>query len=58
VCRGLLFNKALAAVSAVLFAKTCELGLEGILSKRAGSFYESGKSPNWLKAKNPDFVRT
>jgi ATP-dependent DNA ligase len=41
-----------------VFAKACELGLEGIVSKREGSFYRSGKSRNWLKMKNPDFVRT
>jgi len=41
-----------------VFAKACELGLEGIVSKLAGSFYRSGKSRNWLKTKNPDFVRT
>jgi hypothetical protein len=35
-----------------------ELGLEGIVSKRAGSFYKSGKSRNWLKTINPDFIRT
>ena len=55
---GILFSEALAAEGAVVFAKACELGLEGIVSKRAGSFYKSGKSRNWLKAKNPDFVRT
>ena len=49
---------ALAAEGAVVFAKTCELGLEGIVSKRAGSFYESGRSCNWLKTINLDFVRT
>jgi ATP-dependent DNA ligase len=38
--------------------KACELGLEGVVSKREGSFYKSGPSRNWLKAKNPDFVRT
>ena len=43
---------------AVVFAKACELGLEGIVSKRAGSFYKSGPSRNWLKTKNPNFVRT
>jgi bifunctional non-homologous end joining protein LigD len=58
MCRGLQFNEALAAVSAVVFAKACELGLEGIVSMRAGSFYRSGRSRNWLKTKNPDFVRT
>jgi ATP-dependent DNA ligase len=40
-----------------VFAKACELGLEGIVEAR-GSFYRSGRSRNWLKAKNPDFVRT
>jgi ATP-dependent DNA ligase len=42
----------------VVFAKACELGLEGIVSKRAGSLNKSGPSRNWLKTKNPDFVRT
>jgi ATP-dependent DNA ligase len=36
----------------------CELGLEGIVAKRACSLYRSGPSRNWLKTKNPDFVRT
>jgi ATP-dependent DNA ligase len=27
-----------------VFAKACELGLEGIVSKRAGSLYRSGRS--------------
>ena len=53
-----MFSEALAAEGAVLFAKACELGLEGIVSKREGSFYRSGKSRNWPKTKNPNFVRT
>jgi bifunctional non-homologous end joining protein LigD len=48
----------IAAEDAVVFQKACELGLEGVVSKREGSFYRSGKSRNWLKAKNPNFVRT
>jgi ATP-dependent DNA ligase len=32
----------------------CKLGLEGIVSKRKGSPYRSGRSPDWLKVKNPD----
>jgi bifunctional non-homologous end joining protein LigD len=40
------------------FAKACELGLEGIVSKREGSFYKSGRGRNWLKTKNADFGRT
>jgi ATP-dependent DNA ligase len=41
-----------------MFAKARELGLEGIVSKRAASFYRCDRSRNWLKAKNPNFVRT
>jgi hypothetical protein len=29
------------------------MGLEGIVSKRIGSRYRSGRSPDWLKSKNP-----
>jgi bifunctional non-homologous end joining protein LigD len=55
---GILFSDAITAEGAVVFAKACELGLEGVVSKREGSFYRSGKSRNWLKTKNPNFVRT
>jgi ATP-dependent DNA ligase len=34
-------------------ARACKLGLEGIVSKRKGSRYQSGRSPHWLKSKNP-----
>ena len=56
--KGIVFNEALATEGAVVFTKACELGLEGIVSKRAGSRYHSGRSRTWLKTKNPDFVRT
>jgi hypothetical protein len=36
-----------------LFAQACARGLEGIVSKRRSSPYRSGRSPHWLKAKNP-----
>jgi len=52
------FSEALAAEGAIVFAKACEFGFEGIVSKRRGSFHKSGPSRNWLKTKNPDFVRT
>jgi hypothetical protein len=42
-----------AAEGAVVFAKACEVGLEGVISKREGSFYRSGKSRSW-----PKFLRT
>jgi bifunctional non-homologous end joining protein LigD len=51
-------SETLAAEGAVVFAKACELGFEGIVSKRRGSFYKSGRSRNWLKTVNPHFVRT
>jgi ATP-dependent DNA ligase len=31
----------------------CKMGLEGIVSKRLGSLYRSGRSKDWLKFKNP-----
>jgi bifunctional non-homologous end joining protein LigD len=31
----------------------CKLGLEGIVSKRLGSPYRSGRSRHWIKSKNP-----
>jgi bifunctional non-homologous end joining protein LigD len=38
----------------VVFHHACKLGLEGIVSKRVGSRYRSGRSPDWLKFKNPE----
>ena len=34
-------------------SSTRKLGLEGIVSKRKDSRYVSGRSPYWLKMKNP-----
>jgi ATP-dependent DNA ligase len=33
---GILFNEALAEEGTVVFAKACEMGLEGVVTKRAG----------------------
>jgi bifunctional non-homologous end joining protein LigD len=38
----------------VVFRHACKMGLEGIVSKRLGSYYRSGRSNDWLKSKNPD----
>ena len=38
----------------VVFQHACKMGLEGIVSKRLGSRYRSGRSPDWLKFKNPE----
>ena len=37
-----------------VFRHACKMGLEGIVSKGLGSRYRSGRSPDWLKMKNPD----
>ena len=37
----------------LVFRHACKMGLEGIVSKRLGSPYRSGRSPDWLKMKNP-----
>jgi bifunctional non-homologous end joining protein LigD len=37
-----------------VFHHACRMGLEGIVSKRLGSRYRSGRSPDWLKFKNPE----
>ena len=39
---------------AEVFHHACRMGLEGIVSKRLGSRYRSGRSPDWLKFKNPE----
>ena len=38
---------------ATVFEHAQSLGLEGIVSKRKDSRYVSGRSPYWLKMKNP-----
>jgi bifunctional non-homologous end joining protein LigD len=55
---GILFSGAIEAEGELVFAKACELGLEGIVSKRTGSLYRSGTSRQWQKCKNLAFVRT
>jgi|GraSoi2013_115cm_1033766.scaffolds.fasta_scaffold38644_2 hypothetical protein len=37
-----------------VFRHTCELDFEGIVSKRLGSPYRSGRSRHWIKSKNPN----
>jgi bifunctional non-homologous end joining protein LigD len=38
---------------AIVYREACQLGCEGIVSKRLGSPYRSGRSAYWLKVKNP-----
>jgi ATP-dependent DNA ligase len=37
----------------LVFAHACKMGVEGIVSKRKDSRYRSGRSPHWIKSKNP-----
>jgi hypothetical protein len=37
-------------------ATACDLGLEKIVSERAGDLYWSETSRSWLKSKNPGFA--
>jgi ATP-dependent DNA ligase len=54
VAPGLRFNEHLDETDGLLvFAQACKLGLEGIVSKRRDSSYRSGRSPDWIKSKNP-----
>ena len=38
-------------------AHACKLGVEGIVSKRLGGVYSSGRCRNWLKVRNAAFER-
>jgi ATP-dependent DNA ligase len=50
---GIAFNKDFAGDGASIFKHACDLGCEGIVSKRLGSHYRSGRVDHWLKIKNP-----
>jgi bifunctional non-homologous end joining protein LigD len=50
---GLRLNEHIQADGPTVFAHACKMGLEGIVSKRKTSPYRSGRSPDWLKSKNP-----
>jgi len=39
---------------ATVFRVACKLGCEGIVSKRLGSIYRRGRSPLWVKVRNPN----
>ena len=50
---GLRLNEHIEADGPTVFAHACKMGLEGIVSKHKASTYRSGRSPDWLKCKNP-----
>jgi bifunctional non-homologous end joining protein LigD len=51
--RGIVFNEHFAADGAIVYRQACALGCEGIVSKRLGSSYRSGRADCWVKVKNP-----
>ena len=50
---GIRFNEHIEGDGPTVFAHACKMGLEGVVSKRKDSMYRSGRSPDWLKSKNP-----
>ena len=46
-------NNYYEAEGAIVFREACRLGCEGIVSKRLGSPYRSGRTAHWIKVKNP-----
>src|SRR5215472_8585178 len=51
---SLVLNKHYVEDGAIVFREACRLGCEGIASKRLGSTYRRGRSPLWIKVKNPN----
>jgi bifunctional non-homologous end joining protein LigD len=50
---GLQVNDHIVEPGDVVFRHACQLGFEGIVSKRLGSPYVSGRSRHWIKTKEP-----
>jgi ATP-dependent DNA ligase len=50
---GIVFNAHYVVDGGIVFKNACALGCEGIVSKRLGSTYRSGRSASWVKVKNP-----
>jgi bifunctional non-homologous end joining protein LigD len=50
---GIAFNRHFEDDGTIVYGQACALGCEGIVSKRLGSPYKPGRSPHWLKIKNP-----
>ena len=50
---GIVLNAHYEEDGAVIYKHACKLGCEGIVSKRLGSTYRSGRADCWVKIKNP-----
>jgi bifunctional non-homologous end joining protein LigD len=51
---SIVLNEHFEGDGAVIYKHACALGCEGIVSKRLGSPYRSGRSGDWIKIKNRD----
>src|SRR5215469_9603881 len=51
---SIVFNECFGEDGEIVFREACRLGCEGIVSKRLGSIYRRGRSPLWIKVKNPN----
>jgi len=50
---SIVLNEHFEEDGAAVYRAACQLGCEGIVSKRLGSTYSSGRSKYWVKVKNP-----
>jgi bifunctional non-homologous end joining protein LigD len=51
--RGIAFNRHFEVDGTIVYEQACALGCEGIVSKRLGAPYRSGRNDSWIKIKNP-----
>jgi bifunctional non-homologous end joining protein LigD len=54
---GIPFSEHAENDGEALFAAACRMNLEGIVAKRKGTRYSSGRCRHWLKIKNSGWVR-
>jgi bifunctional non-homologous end joining protein LigD len=50
---GILLNEHIAENGPTVFAHACQLGAEGIVSKKVDGTYRSGPCRVWVKVRNP-----
>jgi bifunctional non-homologous end joining protein LigD len=51
---SIVLNEHYEEDGAIVLREACKLGCEGIVSKRLGSPYRSGRVAHWVKVKNPN----
>ena len=51
---GVYLSDHVEAEGPIVFQHACALGVEGIVSKRKGSPYRSGRTLDWIKTKKPE----